>query len=409
MKIRILVIATLLLLTSCEKGETDDTILKFFSKAYKDSGNSIAVAKESEGKDMYYFICGQLTDTLANSAPGRAGVIKAGPDGNMIGSPAILGNTAGSASRIIILGNGDIVCTGYVLNTASEKDLFVWHLSSGLAEIAYRVYNSAGNQYGVDIIETEEGFLVLGTTDVKREPATEVTGNAAGKKDILLMRVNRDLQPFASIPAVGYIGNDEGVAIKKDLSGGYIVVGTTDRSDRPASEQAGTNIIILRVNADGSTTQPRILGGTLSEAASDFEVLNDGYLIAGTTGNPGTTQQGYIWKMPVDIYASPVFEHAIDIDPSSSVKTTFSVRAMCRYKTNSFLLAGQYGTGLSARLLVFSVDAFGVPVEGRKKITGGSGTQIANDVISGDSDNIITVGTNSYESNSMICFLKFRF
>jgi hypothetical protein len=82
---------------------------------------------------------------------------------------------------------------------------------------------------------------------------------------------------------------------------------------------------------------------------------------------------------------------------------------MCRYKSSSFLLAGQYGTGLLARILIFSIDEYGNMVEGRKKITGGTGSQAANDVISDSEGNIIVVGKNSYENNSLITFLKFRF
>jgi hypothetical protein len=112
--------------------------------------------------------------------------------------------------------------------------------------------------------------------------------------------------------------------------------------------------------------------------------------------------------MPVDISGDPDFEHSIDLNTGGS-STPYTIRAMCRYRLNSFLLAGQYGTGLSARLLVFSVDTYGTPVDGREKIAGGTGTQIANDVVSDESDNIIAIGSNSYENNSMICFLKFRF
>jgi hypothetical protein len=403
MKGRIFIAIIIVLLTSCKKGETDDTILKFFSKAYKDSGNSIAVSKDSEGKDLYYYICGQFTDTLSNDAPKRAGVLRAGLDGNL-DFIRTFGETEGSASKIIVLGDGDVICTGYVLDNSSEKNLFVWRLNPDLTTDRSKVFDNPGNQYGVDILETTDGFLVLATTDVKREPSGEVTGNPAGKKDILLMKLNSNLDPLSVIPAQGFNGNDEGAAVREDINGGYIVVGTTDRSDRPSSEQSGTNLIIVRLNSDGSTTQPRIVGGTGNEAASDFEVLSDGYLIAGTTGNAGTTQQGHIWKMPLNIYNPPEYEHGIDIG-----QIPYSVRAMCKYKTNSFLLAGQVGTGLSARMLIFSIDVYGTPDQGRMKVTGGTGTQIANDVASGDSDNILTVGSNSYENNSMICFLKFRF
>jgi hypothetical protein len=396
MKWRIIIAFILVFFTSCEKrGNEDDTILKFFSAAYKDTGNSIAI-----GEDCYY-MCGQITESQIS----KAGIIKASFEGKIIGEPVTYsGRLTGSASKVIVLTDGTILCTGFVVDSVSnEKDIIVVHAQSDLSLIAQKIYEVQGNQYGVDIVETSEGFLILGTTDVAREPFGAVTGNAAGKKDILLMRINKNLEMLAPIPAVGFIGNDEGVAIKLDLNGGYMVVGTTDRSDRLASEQSGNNIFLLRVNSDGSTTQPRIVGDTRNEAASDFEVLSDGYLIAGTTGNAGTTQQGFIWKMPIDIYDDPEVEEQIKLDPPCSIK------AMCRYKSNYFLLAGQHGTGLSARLIVFTVNAFGDMVEGQIKETGGNGTQIANDVITDESDNIITIGNNSYEDNSMIFFLKFRF
>jgi len=405
MKGKIFAAIILIFFTSCEKGgNEDDTILKFFSKAYKDTGNSVAISKDEQGNDLYYYICGQFTDSLSNNAKLRAGVLKAGLDGNMIGSATISGDTESSAAKIIVLDDGDIVCTGYVLDSASsKKDLFVWHLNPDFTTEKLKIYESPDNQYGVDILETLEGFLVLATTDSQRESTGEFTGNPSGKKDILLVRIDSDLEPLSEIPAQGYNGDDEGIAMKADRRGGFIIVGTTDRSDL-SSGQAGTNLIIIRLNSDGSTTQPRIIGGTANEAASDFEVLSDGYLIAGTTGNPGTTQKGHIWKIPTDIYDAPEYEYEIDID-----QVPYSLRAMCRYKTNSFLLAGQHGSGLSARMLIFSVDVYGTPDKERMKITGGTGTQIANDVASGDSDNIITVGSSSYENNSMICFLKFRF
>jgi hypothetical protein len=409
MKGRILFVFILIFLTSCEKGETDDTILKFFSKAYKDSGNSIAIGNDQDGNDLYY-ICGQFTDELTNNPNKRAGILKAGLDGNVIGSATVLGDTEGSAAKIIVLDDGDIVCTGYVLDSVSfEKDLFVCRLDPDLTTVKMQIYESPGNQYGVDILQTSEGFLVLATTDSKREPSGEVTGNPSGKKDILLMRIGSDLKPLSEIPAQGFNGNDEGIAVKKDRSGGFIIVGTTDRSDRPLSEQSGTNIIILRLNADGSTTQPRIVGKIGNETASDFEVLSDGYLITGTKTNTSNILQGYIWKIPVDIYSDPDFENYIELASQGASSIPYSIKTMCRYRSSFFILAGQYGTGLSARLLVFAVDAYGTPVPGYEKITGGTGTQIANDVVSDESDYIITVGSNSYENNSMICFLKFRF
>jgi hypothetical protein len=60
-------------------------------------------------------------------------------------------------------------------------------------------------------------------------------------------------------------------------------------------------------------------------------------------------------------------------------------------------------------MLVFITDASGNPVEGKVKISGSTGLQVANDVASGDDGYIVAVGKNSYDYNTMITLLKFRF
>ena len=60
-------------------------------------------------------------------------------------------------------------------------------------------------------------------------------------------------------------------------------------------------------------------------------------------------------------------------------------------------------------MLIFAMDAGGYMMEGQIKIIGGTGTQSANDVISDTEENITVIGSNSYENNSMISLLKFRF
>ena len=405
-----LVMLFVMILSACEKTpDTNEVILKYYGDAYEDIGYS--VAKVENG----YVIAGQLTEIkrdVSNYITGsvkRFGVIKTSSDGNMIGERIILGDSITAiASKVLALTDGSIICTGYVNSTKTQQDILVVKLDNKGKVLLQKIFSSDGNQYGTDIIKTQEGFLILGTTDKKREPSTDFTGNAAGKKDILLVRINENLESVGLPVATGFIGNDEGKVLRNDINGGYIVVGTTDRSDKPKSEQAGNNIFLLRVNADFSATQFRILGGVKDEYAADIEVLSDGYFVAGTIGNDGDEQSGYVWTISSNINAEPVSEHAIDIEPSLTAKSSFSLKAICRYKTNSYLMAGQYGTGSTARMLVFSTDADGNFVEGKLKVEGGTGSQVAYDIIS-DGDDIIAVGKNSYENNSMISLLKFRF
>ena len=412
-----LIIVLLILLSSCEKTQDiNDNMLKFYGDALEDIGYSVAAV------DNGYVIGGQFTEvsrTQGNLINDKAsvknmGIIKTGPDGNEIWKKNFGGGLPAVGSKVLTLDDGSVICVGYIIDTLTllkDKDIFVVKVDAegtGSIQKTYKPNGDIGNQYGVDIIKTPEGFLILGTTDVERQPLTDSTGNAAGKKDILLLRINNNLEPIVEPTAVGFPGDDEGVALKADMNGGYIVVGTTDRSDNQ-SLQSGNNIFLLRVNADGSATQPRILGGLDDEYAADIEVLDDGYLIVGTDGIEGPDQRGYVWKVLSDIYAAPPIAKKIEIETTSTTPVSFSIKAMARYKTNSFVMAGQSGIGSSAKMIIFITDSEGTQVAGKKMITGGTGMQSAYDVISDESGNIIAVGKNSYENNSMISLLKFRF
>jgi hypothetical protein len=391
------------LLVACEKSnDQPDTLLKFYGDAYEDIGYSIA--KVDDG----YIITGQFTEITRSEANyidksrSKMTIIKAGSDGNTIWKKSFGDNFPAIGKKVLTLADGSVICTGYVIDTITQKrDLFVVKLSadgSGSEQKIFYKYNS--NQYGNDIIETPEGFMILGTTDVAKPASTDFSGNISGNKDILILRIDNSLNKLGEI-SHGFPGNDEGLALKADRNGGYIVVGTTDRSE---PEQELNNIFLLRVNADGSATYPSIIGGAEDEYAADIEVLNDGYLIAGTVGSEGADQNGYIWKIPNNIYDAPTSKHEIVIE-----NTSFSINAISRYKTNSFVMAGKTGSGSSAKMLIFATDADGYMVENKVMVAGSTGAQVAYDVISEADGNIVAVGKSSYENNSMISLLKFKF
>jgi hypothetical protein len=72
----------------------------------------------------------------------------------------------------------------------------------------------------------------------------------------------------------------------------------------------------------------------------------------------------------------------------------WSVNAMSRYRNNYFVLAGKKGYGSSSDMLVCAIDEEG---------------NFVDDVVSDTGGNIIAVGKNTYETNSMITLLKFKF
>lgn len=408
------IILLAILLSSCQKGnEYEDLILKFYGDVYEDIGYSVAKSGDE------FVIGGQFTeisrtggnyievDKSVNNK--KMAIIKTDNGGSIVWKNSFGNKLTAVGKKVLVLDDGSIICIGSIDDTVTlRKDIFIVKVASDGTNPVKKIYGGSGNQTGTDILKTPEGFLILGKTDAERLPQTDSTGNISGKADILLLRLNNNLDQIGSPVAAGFPGNDVGVALKNDINGGYVVVGTTDRSEMKREQQALTNILLLKVNTLGSVVKTRIAGGVSDEYAADIEVLSDGYIIPVTVGTESVNQKGYILKIPADIYATPTYGSDIKFSAAANI-LSYSLKAISSYKSNSYVVAGQAGTGTSTKMLIFVLDANGNQVEGKEKIFGGSGAQAAYDVISDANDNVIAVGKDTYENNSMISLLKFRF
>jgi hypothetical protein len=403
---RLLYLALLMFIPlGCEKNSDHDFYLRYYGDAYEDIGYSVSKTREG------YMITGQYTavereNTIRGSSISGSGkhlvVIKTDAQGNETGKLIAGGKLSSSGTRLITFDDGNAVAVGYVVDSVTlRRDIYVVKIAAGNEGFTEKIFKSPGDQAGIDIIKKENGYLILGTTDA----GAESTGNIEGKTDILLIETDENLNEITRLSR-GFPGNDDPVAIKKYGSNGYMVVGTTDRSDADYAGQGGRNIFLLPVNDNAIPTEFRIIGGSDDESAADFEVLPDGFMVAGTIGKDGSQQSGYFWKMPANIYQEPVAEGRISLGKDSP--GSYSISSMCKYRASSFLLAGKYGAGSSSDMLVFAIDANGNHISGLKKIPEGTGVQVANDVLT-DGEDIVAVGKNTYENNSMITLLKFRF
>ena len=410
---RKILIAAIILLTAVSCRRTEDinnNISRVYGDALEDIGYGIAQA------DGGYIISGQLTQVVrssdnriqVSSSKKKLGLIKIDKNGEKIWSYTGGSQLVNSGSKAIVLEDGSVVSTGYSVDSVTLlKDVLIVKTDSEGNEITMKVYKTPAdiyNQYGVDILKTSTGFIVLGVTDAEKTGSSDSSGNIAFKKDILVMKLDNSLSLVESW-AAGYPGNDEPVAIKHDYGGGYIVLASTDRSDKSPAIQGKNNILLVKINSLGNFTQQRIIGGMAEENAAGIEVLDDGYLVVATKVTDATKQDGYAWKLSRNIFAAPVYEHSITLDDSRS----FRINAVSRYKTNYFVMAGQTGTGNASRMLIFITDDEGNHLDGKQVIWGSAGSQAVNAVLSDEDGNIYAVGKDSYENNSMISLLKFRF
>ena len=393
----------LVLVLSCRKIDDQSYTVKFYGDSYEDIGYSVSIASDG------YVIAGQLTDVsrTGNFITGtnkNMGIIKTGWDGNVVWKLSAGGVRSDWGSKLFKNDDGSYICVGTYTDSTNvvQTDVFVVKVSAEGSVVWQKNYSRPGNQTGVDLVKTGEGYLVLCTTD-----RANLNGNIEGNTDIQFMRITANGDTIGSSPQFGFSGNDIGVAIKQALDGNYIVFGTTDRSQE--QNQDKNNLLLLLINSSGTVLQSEILGTSADEYAADFEVVRDGYLLTYTIGQDGDAQEIWVKKMQADLFAAPVFTSKVSVTTPGATDNSNKVYAITRRISGYYLLSGIYGKTTAAKMMVCEIDSTGTLVAGHQIIKGSTGVQYAYDVTAGEDGFIIAVGKNSYDVNSMITFLKFKF
>jgi hypothetical protein len=394
-------------LSSCEKETTDDYTLKFFGDAYEDIGYSVSIASDG------YIIAGQVTDIVRESgvinndlSKKNLAVIKTDWNGNLTWQISAGGKYDDWGRKIYQLEDGSMICVGTMTDTVKVThgtDIYVVRISAEGNKLWEKAYGGERNQTGVDIIQTEYGFLVLGTTDKRRDPDSDFAGNEEGKTDIYVLGISGSGDSLTS-RAYGFTRNDIPAAVKYDNDGNLVVFCTVDFSESSVPPMANNNLLIFKIKTTTDVISKRVFGDVSDEYAADIEVVPDGYMVSGTIGKETDIQEAFVRFVPGNIQSA--------IDPSVPFRidgASTSITSMFRTADGNYILAGQTGSGSAADMLIFETDKTGAPVEGKKLVTGSTGAQVAYDVVSGEDGFIVAVGKNSYEYNSLISLLKFRF
>jgi hypothetical protein len=400
----LLLFALAALAASCERNTEINEILKFYGDVRDDMAFSIA-----EGPGAFY-LCGQMTEVkrvngnhITGSEP-RVGVVKTDLSGNMIWKKYLGDGYAGNGSKVIILNDGSVLAAGQVTDSVNlDTDLYVARLSSSGTVEDENIIKIDQNQTCTDIIQTPDGFLLLGTTDAPTLPdpgnPADSVFNYAGYLDILFVRLRNNLEVIEA-KQWGYPWNDRAVALKPDRNNGYVIAGTTDRH---ANKGRKNDFFLMRVNSVANITRPVILDSKNDEYASDLEVLDDGFLIAGTSGSEAELRKPHFARLPFDIYDTVYY-------PEKYTNTSsWTVNSVTRLTANYLVAAGRQGPSSSSDMLFFVFDEWGNLAEGKVLVHGSSGSQTAFDVLVDEEDFVVGAGVNASENNAMITFLKFRF
>ncbi|MBI9052831.1 MAG: hypothetical protein JEY96_03385 [Bacteroidales bacterium] len=200
-------------------------------------------------------------------------------------------------------------------------------IKSGQSESFIKIFGSYSDDYGVDIKEYDNGYLILATVSPNNENTTDIaiiktdkygnqtnietiekSGNDRASKLLITNdggfvilgtcedTVNNNKDIYAAkytstlekewTKSIGKVSeNEEGISIAK-LSDGYLIAGNSDEANVANGNPSGVqDIVLIKINESGDTQWINSFGGVAKDIAVDVIVTDNGFVIIGTTAS----------------------------------------------------------------------------------------------------------------------------
>ncbi len=146
-------------------------------------------------------------------------------------------------------------------------------ISSNQADAFIKLYGSSNSDIGVDVKAFNDGYIVLATV------ASE------NMRDIVLLQADKfgniisgEIDTLSSLRG----GNNAAAKLLLTSDGGFLVLGTVEDT-----AQNNTNIYLNKFSAQKTSEWEKFIGGADNEAAASIRKTTDGYIIAGSTDAQG--------------------------------------------------------------------------------------------------------------------------
>lgn len=231
-----------------------------------------------------------------------------------------------------------------------DLDYFLWKMDESGKMEWQKSFGGSGSDYLYSAALTKEGGYILGgSSDSPKSGDKKEDG--FGNMDFWILKLNPEGKEEWQL-TLGGIGNDQLQSIQQTADGGYIVGGSSDSS--PIKDSDGKTIgskteesrgsmdyWVVRLSPDGQIEWERTFGGSFSDRLKDILILEDGFLIAGTSNSPlGTgskTVQHYgendYWLIKLDDRGNEIWQKAYGGDGDDSLSQIISTE-------NGYLIAG---------------------------------------------------------------------
>jgi hypothetical protein len=274
-------------------GKEDTYIIKFsqsgvklwtriFGSAEADNPHSLIV-----GNDESLYVVGYTGGPFSGqmNSSGDAFVTKYSSSGTQQWTKFISSDKWEEAIGIAKSPDGSTYITGWTSGNLSGqinnglKDAFITKLNSDGVTQWTRLIGSSSDDDGSAVTVGSDGSIyVLGTTYGSIEGQKNT-----GKSDVFVSKFssNGDKQWTKLIGSTDY---DSSAAIKIGLDGSIYIAGNTWGSIDGIVNQGRNDIFVTKLNAEGSKEWTKLIGGSLSDSASQVSIGTDGSIfIAGFT------------------------------------------------------------------------------------------------------------------------------
>ncbi len=243
---------------------------QFFAKAVGTSGEE-RVRCMIQTTDQGFALAGYTMPEYPPATDEDVFVVKLNPDGSLAWEKRYRGSGHECAYTILQTTDGGLAVAGYTWSFgADSSDILLMKLNPDGSVAWARRYGGSGQDYCYSMTLTSDGgFAIAGVTTSFTDPTA----------DVLVLKVNSN----GSLAWARTFGRlywyDDASSIIQTSDGGYMLAG---RTDGWASDKS--DVLMLKLNADGSLAWARAFGTTSADLAySVIQTADGGYAVAGHT------------------------------------------------------------------------------------------------------------------------------
>ncbi len=176
---------------------------------------------------------------------------------------------------------GDTYSTdGDITEHHGGKDFWVVYLAFDGEVIWQKCFGGSGGEWFPDIVEVENGFVLVGESDSNDG---DISGNH-GAEDLCVFKIDLEGNILWQ-KSYGGSENDGGYAIRLTNDHGYIIAGLSQSDDGNVTENKGyKDFWIVKIDSIGDLEWQRTFGGSEADAAEDIiQTFDGGFLVTGYT------------------------------------------------------------------------------------------------------------------------------